>query len=644
MKRIILFIILIGYFSGNSQSIITFAGNNQFGGYCGLDGAPVLSPQFLSPQCLAFDPSGNLLVADPWCSKIRKISSGTISTICGTGITGYSGDGGPAILAQLMTVNGMTCDLAGNIFFTDQNCVRKIDVNGNIATIAGDTTAGFSGDGGPAISARLNSPIGIAVDPAGNIYICDYNNIRIRKINTSGIISTICGNGVLGFSGDGGPASSALISQPDAIAIDNLGNLYFNAEFRIRKISSSGIISTVAGTGWAGSGGDGGPATSAQINYAYGLIVDSQGNLYIADSGNERVRKVNTAGIISAYAGNGNYGYSGDGGLATNAEFASPWALAVDMNDNLFIGDWGNSVVREVGVCMPPMPKICMVEVDSLSENNVIYWDKTALQADTFFIFRDTANYNYALIGRVPNDSLSMFIDTVRALYTANGDPNASSWRYKISYRDSCGAMSAMSPWHQTLFMINGGSSFMWSHYQIEGQNSPVVGLIGYQFERDDNNTGNYVLIQTLSASSTLYTDAQYSTYQNTANWRVTTKWNTSCTPTMRYGNNSTQTAIVKSRSNVRNNRAIGINQNVALRGNIKIYPNPVSDKLNIVLPRESNNCRIVITNVLGDVVKIMSLTAKETVLSTDNLNNGIYMLKVSSEGASYVQKIIIQH
>ena len=216
---------------------------------------------------------------------------------------------------------------------------------GIITTIAGNGIAGYSGDGGLATNAELNNPYGVAVDSNGNIYIADTNNNRIRKVNsTTGIITTIAGNGTAGYSGDGGLATNAELYYPYGVAVDSNGNIYIADTYnnRIRKVNSTtGIITTIAGNGTAGYSGDGGPATNAQLNYPYGVAVDSSGNIYIADTDNNRIRKVNsTTGIITTIAGNGNPGYSGDGGPATNAELYDPSGVAVDSNGNIYIADY----------------------------------------------------------------------------------------------------------------------------------------------------------------------------------------------------------------------------------------------------------------------------------------------------------------
>jgi Cep192 domain 4/NHL repeat len=336
-----------------SGTISTVAGNGAYG-FSG-DGGPATSASLDGPTGVAVDGTGNLYIADEGNQRIRKVdTSGTISTVAGNGTAGFSGDGGPAASTELYDPFGVAIDGAGNLYIADQanQRIRKVDTSGNISTVAGNGTYGFSGDGGPATSAELFNPFGVAVDGAGNLYIADAYNQRIRKVDTSGNISTVAGNGTAGYSGDGGPATSASLLDPADVAPDGVGNLYIadSDNSRIRKMDASGNISTVAGYGAAISLGDGGPATSAGLAGPRGVAVDGAGNLYIADTSNQRIRKVDLGGIITTVAGNGTYGFSGDGGPATSAELSSPFGVAVDSAGNLFIADLSNQRIRKVDI------------------------------------------------------------------------------------------------------------------------------------------------------------------------------------------------------------------------------------------------------------------------------------------------------
>jgi hypothetical protein len=276
----------------------------------------------------------------------------TISTFAGNGTNAYNGDGGQATAASMGEMLSVIADKNGNIFFTDltYNVVRKISTSGIITTVAGTGAFGFSGDGGMATAAKLNGTRVIAVDKAGNLYLEDTGNYRVRKINTAGVISTVVGNGIVGYSGDGGMATAASIDFSEGITVDTVGNIYVADETHgvIRKINTNGIISTFAGSGTQGYSGDNGPATNAQLALQ-GITADNKGNLFIADEGNRVIRKVDANGIITTIAGTGGVaGFSGDGGAATLAELSGAGEIAIDAGGNVYISDFFNSRIRYV--------------------------------------------------------------------------------------------------------------------------------------------------------------------------------------------------------------------------------------------------------------------------------------------------------
>jgi sugar lactone lactonase YvrE len=353
--------------------IYTIAGTGTFG-YTG-DGDSAISAHLNNPNGLAFDAAGNVYFADLTNNVIRKVtkSTGKISTVVGTYYTGstwnYGGDGGPADSAWLGGPLGIATDTAGNLYIADNlnNVIRKVTAStGIITTVAGDFMAidmpwAFSGDGGPATSAELNSPWGVALDAAGNIYIADQGYDVIRKVTVStGIITTVAGNGNGGYTGDGGLATSAELNAPDGVTIDAAGNIYISDDGNnvIRKVTAStGKISTIAGYRNAGYSGDGGPADSAKLNDpSLGVAIDAAGNIYIADDGNNVIRRVDAStGKISTICGNGNIGYTGDGGPADSALLNGPEAVALDDSGNIYISD-GNNVIREIRESMGSAP------------------------------------------------------------------------------------------------------------------------------------------------------------------------------------------------------------------------------------------------------------------------------------------------
>jgi uncharacterized protein (TIGR03437 family) len=332
-------------------TISTLAGNGLFK-FSG-DGGPGSQAHLNEPNGVAVDGAGNVYIADTLNNRIRRVGpGGAISTVAGSGVLGFSGDGGPATAALLAWPEGpLALDAAGSLYFTDRgnHRVRRVSRDGTISTVAG-SGSGFSGDGGPAAAARLNWPLGVALDAGGNLYIADQNNYRIRRVDARGVITTVAGNGVAGFGGDGGPATAAALNYPNGISLDAAGNLYIadSDNDRVRKVDAAGTITTVAGSGRAGFSGDGGPATVAALNNPSGVAVDAWGNLYVADHGNDRVRRVTPNGTISTVAGGGTRGFSGDGGPATQASLWWPWGVAVDAAGNLFIADSGNDRIRYV--------------------------------------------------------------------------------------------------------------------------------------------------------------------------------------------------------------------------------------------------------------------------------------------------------
>ena len=304
-----------------SGTMTTIAGDGTSG--FGGDGGPATAAQLRVPLDVAVDSTGNVYIADAANARIRKVdTSGMISTIAGDGGSGFGGDGGPAIAAQLGNPAGVALDNLGNVYVADSatDRIRKIDTAGTISTIAGDGTFNFSGDGGPATAARLGTPLDVALDSAGSLYIADIRTGRVRKVDTSGKITTIAGGGTTDFGSDGGPATDAHLNALSSVTLDGANNIYVAERLsRIRKVDTLGPITTIAGNFSPGFSGDGGPATDARLTRPEGFAVDGAGNLYISDSGNERVRKVDTLGAIATIAGDGTAGFSGDGGPATDA-------------------------------------------------------------------------------------------------------------------------------------------------------------------------------------------------------------------------------------------------------------------------------------------------------------------------------------
>jgi sugar lactone lactonase YvrE len=387
--------------TGVVTRVAGIGGANGFSG----DGGGALSAQFAGPASVALDAAGNVYVSDSGNARIRKVdTSGNITTVAGSGNFGFSGDGGQATGARLSTQTAVATDAAGNLYITDvMNArIRKVNTAGIITTVAGSGTQGYSGDNGPAVSAALRSPSEVAVDGAGNLYIADRGNSRIRKVNAAGIITTVAGTGTSGYTGDGGPAADAEVSDPGSLALDAAGDLFLTDDENqvVREVSVSGIIETIVGNGVQGYTSDGGPATGASLfgpcalgldvtgalyiaecesarirkvsasgiigtlvggnvrdggpapfgalNQPSAVVRDNAGNTYVADSMNNRVREITAAGVILTVAGTGVTGYSGDGGPAINARLNLPQGLALDAAGNLYIADTENFCIRKV--------------------------------------------------------------------------------------------------------------------------------------------------------------------------------------------------------------------------------------------------------------------------------------------------------
>jgi sugar lactone lactonase YvrE len=334
-----------------TRVITTVAGTGDRG-FAG-DGGPAGAAKFDAIRGLAFDSAGNLFIADMINERVRRIDAATkvISTVAGTGVIGYSGDGGPATAAMLALPQTVAVDGAGNLYIadTDNARVRRVDATtGTISTVAGTGTGGFSGDGGPASAAVISYSTSVTLDISGNLYIADTGNLRIRRIDrTTNVISTVAGG-----PGDNVPATAAVLLGPRDVALDAAGNVYIADQLnhRIRRVdASTRVLTTVAGTGTGGFSGDGGPATAAKLFSPFGVAVDARNNIYIADDDNYRVRRVDgVTGTITTLAGNGTNGFSGDGGAATLASLGEVAAVAVDASGNVYIADPGNARIRKV--------------------------------------------------------------------------------------------------------------------------------------------------------------------------------------------------------------------------------------------------------------------------------------------------------
>lgn len=329
---------------GQQYIVSTVAGNGTQG-YSGDQGS-AMGSQLAFPGRVAVNSSGNLYIADAVNHRVRMVANGTITTVAGNGTAGYTGDNSAATSAELNSPTGIALDSSGNLYIADagNHVIRKV-TSGTITTVAGNNKAGagYTGDTGAATSAQLNDPVAVAVDSSGNIFIADAGNSVIREVSGT-TITTVVGGAVTPYQ---------FLNHPDGVAVDKAGAIYIADTVNRRIVKfSGGVLTTVAGNGNAGFSGDNGPATKAALNDPTGVALDAAGNLYIADTFNNRIRKV-TSGIITTIAGNNVAGYYGDGGSATNAGLFFPHDVAVDANGNVYVADTNNSSVRLLQIQTP---------------------------------------------------------------------------------------------------------------------------------------------------------------------------------------------------------------------------------------------------------------------------------------------------
>jgi len=406
----------------SAQTINTVAGNggNAYSGNGGQATAASLS----DPEDARPDAAGNFFTSEFTNYVTRKITAaGVMNAYAGNNVAAFAGDGGQATAAEIDWSYGVAVDALGNVYCCDfyGQRIRKVNAAGVISTVAGNGTGGFSGDGGQATAAEINGPASLAVDVNNNVYIGDWYNNVIRKITVAtGKISTVAGTNVAGYNGDGIQATAAQLQDPEGVAVDAAGNIYIadTYNYRIRKVAAStGLISTVVGTGASGYNGDNIQATTAQLSFPRGVCVNTAGDLYIADQSQSRIRKVAVGtGIITTYAGNGVGGFFGDGGPATAAEFSSPCKAQVDAAGNVYIADLFNQRIRKIGNV--PLP-ITLLDFTGVYENSAVNLDwATAVEINNkyFDIERSLDGVNFTELAQVNgagNSSQTNYYTTV---------------------------------------------------------------------------------------------------------------------------------------------------------------------------------------------------------------------------------------
>jgi len=547
MKNKFIFFAFLFFFAAHikAQTIITIAGTGS-SGYNG-DAIPATTAQLHTPNIIAIDSSNNIYIADEYNHRIRKIGTdGIIYTIAGTGTGGYTTDGIAATASELFNPYGIAVDLWGNVYIGDQgnNRVRKIGPDGIINTISGTGIAGYSGDGIAATVAQLNVPDGLAADNAGNIYVADHANDRIRKIDATGIITTFAGTGTAGYTGDGLAATVEEINHSSQVAIDAAGNVYItDGNGRARMVGTDGIIHTIAGTGVYSSTGDGGPATAATFEFLGCVIADSIGNIYLTDGNTNVVRKIDRYGIINTIAGTGATGHSGDGGPATAAEFNNPRGLAVDIFGDVYITEVGSNYIREI-VNGNHLPAIRGGHAQALSA-----CAGTAISIDTL----------------------------LKTMDADAGQPL--TWTLMAG------------PYHGTSAAAYTTSSSGSSVYPI-----------GLSYTAAAGYTGNDTF--------TVRVDDGYSVYTTTIYVAVS-------------------------------NCSLGATNTLQPTEAVKVFPNPNEGTFTIQPSASGIATKIVITNAVGSIVKEMSIT-KATDIKL-NVPAGVYTVSATANGNKQVVKVVVE-
>jgi sugar lactone lactonase YvrE len=442
IQTLIGFLLTSSFMAAHAQTISTVAGTGAFG-YNG-DNIAATVAQLNKPAGVTIDNAGNIIIGDFLNNRVRKIStSGFITTIAGNGFAGYNGDNIAATAASLFSPQTTAYDQSGNLYFNDgnNNRIRKVNTSGLISTVAGTGYAGYNGDNRAATTAYINFPTdGILVDAVGNMFFADTYNHRVRKvIKESGIIITVAGTGTGEYNGDNISATSASLFYPYGIALDASGNLYIadGANNRVRKVNTNGIITTVAGTGGSGYNGDNRVATSATLNYPEGVAVDGAGNIYIADYNNSRVRRVEVStGLITTIVGTGAAGYNGDNIPANTAQINHPIGLNFDVSGNLYIADFDNSRVRKVVNVGVPLP-LTLTKFSAQLQNGIGYlqW-QTSNEVNTKYFGVESSRdaVSFTEIGQVQAKSTSgnhqySFLD-------ANLQTGATYYRLKMMDKD----------------------------------------------------------------------------------------------------------------------------------------------------------------------------------------------------------------
>lgn len=434
----------LALFSTQSQAqiITTIAGKDRIGGYSG-DGGAAIDARMWGPSGIVRDDAGNIYIADQFNNRIRKIdTAGKMSTLAGNDTAGFSGDGGPANMAKLNQPRAVAVDGGGNLYIADwvNNRVRKIDTAGTITTVAGTGAAGYNGDNMSALSAKLNQPRGLAIDRNGNIFIADEGNQRVRRIDAAtGIITTVAGMGIAAFNGDAWPtATQAALNFPSAVAVDDTGNIFIadTRNHRIRKVDTFRKITTVAGNTF-GFSGDGGKANISRLNLPSALAIDGYHNIYVADEYNNRIRKITADGYIFTVAGNATGGYVGDSITGTNAELTHPEGIAVDPTGTIYFSEWSNNRIRKVTSTVYVGTVSCNAESIRVFPNPTVSGTFTVnldskMTEEVNIVIVDINGRQIKKMAGKTNEPLNIVIDGATGLYFLTATTANGVWTEKI--------------------------------------------------------------------------------------------------------------------------------------------------------------------------------------------------------------------
>jgi len=607
----------------HAQVIIKTIAGNGGSGFTG-DGGPATLARLNSPVNVAVDRHGNVYVADVANERIRKISPGdTITTFAGSGPVGvsiFAGDGGQATDARLSGPMGVAADMAGNIYISDGNRIRKVNPAGIINTIAGNGAPGYGGDSGPATTAELG-PVGLAIDGLGNVYAADEFNNRVRKIDTAGIITTIAGNGTMGFGGDGGPATAAELNKPLDVAVDAAGNIYIadGYNYRVRKVDGAGVITTVAGDSSGGYAGDGGPATDAELFLPRDIVMDAAGNLYIGDTPNGIIRKVDTSGIITTFAGNGVLAYNGDMCADTPVEFDGLYGLAIDTSDNFYVAEVDDFRVRKL--CLNHSPAFtgghslglpACIDSETSIDTLLAATDPDAGQSEAWSII--AAPLHGAAIGAYTTVSTGGLLTPTGLSYMpVSGYTGMDS--FSVMVKDCVGATDTATIYINIVAPLAA---------------SPITGsdtvCTGYTITLADTATGGV-----WSATNTAATVATGVVTGATAG-----------IDTISYAvTNACGTVAATHIINVKNcPTEVG---SITAGEELGVYPNPSDGTFTVTLPADAGgSAQITITNMLGEKIKEIVTATNDPLTIQLDAPAGVYFINAVSSHGIWSNKVTV--